>query len=257
MAGEPSWTTAVAFVHLLRVGAASLILGAWWTPAPHPDVVSWVALVVAIGIASMAMARARSDARRRIVAFGALCLSGYAVIAIARAPLADTILRMTAAGVGATMRYHYASLAFLTVASVTALDASIGPRLGRDVVVVAWTASLLWGEVSYGVPVNLHDASRVVVRDGVRAMDRAITATPRGHVAYVTNEPLPAFGWVPNTTAAPPGLAALFVITSPTDTVDGRVVRFVERDPVVRERALRDGGRTKMLLVAPPASDQQ
>ena len=34
-------------------------------------------------------------------------------------------------------------------------------------------------------------------------------------------------------------------------------VRFVECDPVVRERALRYGGRTRTLLVAPPASDRQ
>src|SRR5579862_6838183 len=251
------WTTAVAFVHLLRVGAASLVLGAYWTPVPYPDIISWVAFAAAMAIAVMAVARARSDARGRILAFGVLCVSGYAVIAVARAPLADAILRMTAAGIGATMRYHYAPLAFLTVAFVVALDASIKSRLARDVLMVAWTASLLWAEMSYGVPVNLHDPSRVVVRDGLRAINAAITATPHGEVAYVMNEPLPAFGWVPNTTEPPPGLAALFVITSPGDTVDGRAVRFVEPDPVVRERAAREGGRTRMLLVAPSAGRQE
>jgi hypothetical protein len=54
-----------------------------------------------------------------------------------------------------------------------------------------------------------------------------------------------------------PGRAALFLFLSPDDMLDGRHVRFVERDPdILAYWAARPGSRLATLLVAPsPAGE--
>ena len=49
-----------------------------------------------------------------------------------------------------------------------------------------------------------------------------------------------------------PGLAAIFLITHDDDQLDGRTVRFVERDPaVLAHYRLRPESRLARLLAAP------
>jgi len=245
------WSTGAAFGQLLRVGATSLLLGAWWKAAPRSDVVSWLTLVAATTCVVLAALRAPPGRGAPVVAFGVLCVSAYGLVAVARAPLAGVLLGQTAGQLGTTMRYHYVPLAFLVVALVLALDVTLGWRHAatRALVSVAWAALLLAGWLVRSVPVDVHDASRAEMGRALQAIDAGVAAVPRGEVAYLANAPLAAFGWLPNTTESPPGLAALFVITSPIDTRDGRIVRFTEPDPVVREHAARRGGRTATLLV--------
>jgi hypothetical protein len=79
-------------------------------------------------------------------------------------------------------------------------------------------------------------------------------AAPTGAVVYVDNRPMSAFGWLPNTLRLPPGLAALFVIAFPSDTIEGRSMRFVEPDPSVRAPFFHRSGRTSQLLLPAPPS---
>lgn len=252
---ERPWPTVVAVGQLLRVGATSLLLGPWWTPAERSDVVSWLALTATAAFGVLAVLRAPTDRGAAILAFGVLCISGYALIAVARAPLAGALFGQTAAQVGATMRYHYVPLGFLAVAVMAALDVVLARRLtgSRALVPLAWALLLLAGQLRHGLPVDVHEASRAEVGEALQAIDARVAAVPRGEVAYLANAPLAAFGWLPNTTEHPPGLAALFVITSPTDTRDSRVVRFTEPNPGIRQQTTLRGGRTASLLVDPPA----
>jgi hypothetical protein len=243
------WPTAVAVVQLVRVGVASLLLGSWWLPGPRADLPSWMALAATAVVTGVALVRAPADRRAAIAACGLAGLASYALIAIARAPLAGALLGQSPAQVGATARYHYVPLAFLAVALAVAFDV-LAPR--RMVVPVAWAVVLLAGQLRNGVAVDLHEASRAEVTRALASVHAGVDAAPPGTVAYVANTPLAAFGWLPNTTERPPGLAALFVIAFPRDTVDGREVRFVEPNPQVRERAWRRGGRAAALLVATP-----
>jgi hypothetical protein len=66
--------------------------------------------------------------------------------------------------------------------------------------------------------------------------------------------PVPIFGWMPTALYPPPGLVALFVLTSRRDELDGRQVRFIERDPSISGPFLHRASRTAQLLVssAPP-----
>ncbi len=250
--------TVIAFAQLLRVGVASLLCGAWWTPLPTSDRFSWLVLAAAAGCGCLVLWRATSDRRAALAAFVVLCLASYALIAVARAPLAGALFGQTAAQVGATMRYHYVPLAFLAVALAIGLE-SLATALpaGRGIVLpLAWAAIVVAGHLRHGVAVDVHQDSRAEITRALRQLAAGIAAAPAGAVVQLPNAPLASFGWLPNTTEHPPGVAALFVITRSDDVVDGRIVRFVEPNPIVREHARQRGGRTATLLVPPPAAQR-
>jgi hypothetical protein len=245
-----------SFLQLLRVGVASLVMGAWWRPAVGSDPLSWVALLVT-GCGSLgALAVAPSRQRRTMVAFGLLALAVYALVAVARGPGSVMFVGMTGASIGATPRYHYAAQAFVIVA-LSAGIAGVASRLRSRAIGglgVAWAFVLVAGLIVHGVPVDRHDAVRTEVTRSLRALRaRAAQARP-GETIYIDNVPVQGFGWMPNTVQPPPGLAALFVIASRNDDIDGRPVRFVEPDPALSEPFVRRGGRTARLLVSAPPS---
>src|SRR5262249_62119271 len=63
----------------------------------------------------------------------------------------------------------------------------------------------------------------------------------------------PVFGWMPTPLQFPPGLAALFVVPSRRDEIEGRRVRFLDPDAAVVDAFARAGHRTARLLVSAPA----
>jgi hypothetical protein len=254
--GRRWWPAVVALAQLLRVGVTSLVLGTWWTPGPRSDVVSWITLALTAIVWAVAVRRAPSRLRATLLAFGLFAVAIYGLIAVGRGPLAGLLFRQTSAQLAAVPRYHYAPQAFLAVGLCAVLSALAPRRLprGGELLALAWGALLIAGQVRHGVHVDLHEDSRAEVEHALGALRAGIAATPRGETAYVPNAAVDVFGWLPNTVDEPPGIAALFVITSATDTVDGRLIRFVEPNPLVREHTRRRGGRTAGLLVAPPGS---
>jgi hypothetical protein len=246
----------ISFLQLLRVGAASLVMGAWWRPAVGSDPLSWVALLVT-GCGSLgALAVAPSRQRRTMVAFGLLALAVYALVAVARGPGSVMFLGMTGASVGATPRYHYAAQAFVIVALCAGI-AGVASRLRSRAIGglgVAWACVLVAGLIVHGVPVDRHDAVRTEVTGSLRALRAQAAQARPGETIYIDNAPVQGFGWMPNTVQPPPGLAALFIIAFRDDDIDGRPVRFVELRPALSEPFVRRGSRTARLLVSAPPS---
>src|SRR5262245_16714648 len=241
-----------AFLQFVRVGVTSLVLGAWWTPAPQSDFISCLTLVLAAVTWVVALAAAGVDARRKLAAFTLVALVIYALIAVARAPWEHEALSWSTARIAATLRYHYTAQAFLVAALCVAADTA---RAGtRDAVVVAGAAGLLLGTIYRGVPVDRHDATRSAVAAALREMAAQIEATPRGQTAYVPDRAVFGFGWMPGTMTPLPGLSGLFAIISPSDEVDGRLVRFTESTPAVAAAIRQRGGRLARLVVPPAAA---
>lgn len=239
------------FVHLVRVGVTSLMLGAWWSTADGSHVVSWIVLVV-VCIAWPGTLRIASHlARGRILAFTLLALSSYALVALSRGPMAG-FFHTTATQLGATLRYHYTAQAFLVVAFGVALDV-LGSQLrpwARAALAAVPACVLVAGHVLRIVPIDVHADSRSEVAHAMKTLRARTAAAPAGEVVYVDNEPLAAFGWMPNIPVPLPGLAALFVIVSPSGEIDGRRVRFVEHNPVVyRQFIARSDSRLAALLI--------
>jgi hypothetical protein len=241
----------IAFLQLIRVGVTSLVLGAWWTPAPQSDFVSWLTLLLAAVTWVVALAAAGVDARRKLAAFTLVALAIYALTAVARAPAARELAGWTAARLAATLRYHYAAQAFLVAALCVAADTA---RAGiRDAVAIAGATGLLLGTIYRGVQVDQHDATRSAVAAALSEMRAQIEATPRGQTAYIPDRAVFGFGWMPGTMTPLPGLSSLFAIISPSDEVDGRAVRFTEATPAVAAAIRQHGGRLARLVV-PPAT---
>lgn len=247
-----------SFVHLIRVGVTSLVLGPWWSPAGHADLTSWATLLVVAIALITAIRIASTKARAQVLAFTLLGLANYALVAVSRGPMAG-FFHQTSTDIGATLRYHYTAQAFLVVAFCTVLEVLAG-RLhsGAQAVFAAGCAGLLVaGQLVHGNSFDLHEASRSEVTDAmVRLRDRVAAARP-GDTVYVDNQPLAAFGWMPNIPVPLPGLAALVVIVSPSDELDGRRIRFVERNPAVYRRfGSRRGSRLAGLMVPEQPSER-
>ena len=117
---------------------------------------------------------------------------------------------------------------------------------------LGWAVVLAAGALANPVSVDRHDAARIEVARALRSMQDQLAAAPYGQTIYVRNEPIAAFGWMPNSIVKPPGLAALFVISGQPDDLGGRRVQFIEPNPDVLDMFARPGLRMADLLVPLP-----
>lgn len=244
------------FVALVRVGTASLVLGAWWHPSSAFSAASWIALAV-VGAGSIALLTAAPlAARRGAAAFLVLALAVYALVALARGPTLIGMLHQTADQVGATQRYHYTAQALLAVALSLALAPATArlPAGARRALIGLAATVLVAGAIVRPIPLPLHDATRRAVATVLERVRADVRATPSGEPVVVENRRIAELGWMPNTNVALPGLAALFVVAFPSDAIDGRPVRFVERDAATRRRYATPPSRLARLLIPPGAT---
>jgi hypothetical protein len=246
---------AITFLQLVRVGVASLCLGASWHPAPQSDTLSWLVLLGAAGGWTGALVVAPSRQRRTMLGFLLLALTVYALLAVARGPISATLMGKPGAAVAATPRYHYAAQAFLVVALCAGIDAVAGRlRPFAFIPLLAWGCALVAAIIVYGIAVERHETTRAEVTRMLAALRAQVALARPGETVYVANIPVPVFGWMPNSIESPPGLAALFIITSRSDDLDGRPVRFVASNPAPGEPSTRSGSRTARLLVSPASA---
>ena len=238
-------------VQLLRVGVASLLLGSWWQPRGQPDLLSWLALAGGAGGLITAFGIASPQRRRVLLAFTVLALAVYALIALARGPTSEFLFGTPSAKVAAQPRYHYVAQAFLAVALCVAFDAVA--RSGRSTlagfVAVGWAVVLAAGALVNPVSVDRHDAARIEVARALGSLHDQLAAAPSGQTTYIRNQPIDAFGWMPNSVVRPPGLAALFIIAVEPNELGGRRVQFIEPNPSVVDLFARPGVRMANLLV--------
>ena len=186
----------------------------------------------------------------------------YLMISAGRAHM-YSMLHVPAAAAATVGRYHYAGTIPLVVVVCLALR-QVGRLPGlravpRGLAVVVGLAVLLYGRRHAGFRIDerpfAHDYFLYTQQD----LASTIAAAPQGATLYLENQKTPVYVLgpsIPNRLV--PGRAAVFLLTESSLKLDGREVRFVERDPEVlawyRERPDTPLGR---LLVAPeetPAS---
>jgi hypothetical protein len=201
-------------------------------------------------LAWLAWSTRRSSVSRRGIVLALLILSitSYAVISVGRAWFVDAFCirdPYTVESCATVMRYHYVAPLMLAALIGVALDeAGIGRswpfRRGLFLLAI-WTATMVYP--CYRSASALYQETGMAFRQEYRQVlgkiqdeiDRAKT----GAAVYVENRALrsvPLFGFF-GKPAALPGWAALFAITYPDNTVDGRKVYFVESDPEVLRMA--------------------
>jgi hypothetical protein len=120
----------------------------------------------------------------------------------------------------------------------------------RTALLFAWLAVAVTAYARSGWALDQHDESRRRTAEVLATIESNVAAQPPGKGVYIHNKPFAEIhsGLIKMTTF--PGWAAVFIIYYPENTVDGRRIFFVEKNPEVIA-AHADGLRTKGLLMPP------
>ncbi len=236
--------------HLVGFGGAALLLDGLGGHQRLPD---WIQIAGASTLLLLVVAACASTdltGRRRLVALALLAGSAYGVVAAGRSAV------YAAARVPLTMaaraeRYHYLPLALVTLLLCVALAelARRGRAASRAVsaAVGLWMLSRLVMLALFPVPLELADLQRAAVSAVLRSVRDQAARTPPGEAVVIENRPFGASLFLP---ALMPGNAAVFLVFSSENAVDGRPVRFVVSQEEW-QRAQARGGRIAELLVRP------
>jgi len=234
----------------LAFGTDQLVLGS----AARFVVESWTGAAAAaapIGLLVVAaMWKAGSADRRAMLAFLALSLVTYGIIAAGRVPFYPQFKHLLVR----SDRYHYAAPLALAVVLCLALAQVRAQSLTAPLRTAALGASLVAVIIALATlrtPVSNHEFARDLTVVALASMDEVIDGAPPGEDVYIANQVFRGVG--PMVVHVPlnfPGWAALFTVYYPSNVVQGRRVFFVEPDDKVRAAAA-DGLRSATLLVSP------
>jgi len=243
-------------VHLLGFAISGSLLGCFFRPEQYPAARDWLALLVfAVGLGLIAW---RGDARTQKtgLAMVALTLGAYAVIAVGRAYV-FTSLHRSPAQTAAYLRYHYLGTVPIVVLVCLMLQqvGRIGPLslVPRSVALAAGLGLLVAGYLRSAPWIDEHAASRAWVEGATREIAEAVAAAPPGTTVYLENGAAPAWAVGIFLENAFPGRAGVFSLLSPaSDEMDGRHVRFIERDPNILAYWAERPGEPIARVIVPP-----
>jgi hypothetical protein len=248
------WIMPPLLGHLLGFSIASVVLGFFRPPYPSPA--SWVAVAAFCAGLGLVAWRGDGPTRRAALAMVVLALAIYLVIAVGRAA-EYAAWRIPAWGAAGYERYHY-----VTTIPVVALVCFILQQAGRLrgpsavprwLALVAGLGLIVAGRLHSRFAIDEHPLARYYFARTLRDIEAAVASHPAGSTVYLENQQSPVAILGPAVrNPAFPGRAALFLVTHPSGTLDGRRVRFVEPDPQIRTFFAHEGRRRLMeLLVAP------
>jgi hypothetical protein len=240
-------------LNLVGFAASEYPRGFFWAAGGYPDRASWI--VLALAGAGVAVLSWRGDpaARRAAIALPSLSFGIYFAIGLGRTwflPLHRMAMQE---------RYHYvAAIPIVTVICMALQEVGrIGPlrRVPRVPLLFAAVALFGWSRTRSSFHVELNVGPRNAVASGLRTIAAQVSRVPPGRTVYLengTNTQVLLGPVVPNILF--PGLAAIFLITHDDDQLDGRTVRFMERNPAILARyGGRPESRLAHLLVPPGA----
>lgn len=244
----------IMLAHLAGVGISGSVLGYLSHPEQYPHLRD-VGAILAFGIGLVVvLARGTPHVRRAALAMIVLACGVYGVIAVGRAALYAGFLASLARA-AAELRYHYLGTVPLVgllcmicgevgrIGPLAAVPGRLTLLAGVVAPIAVWTRAPTW--------IDPHAATREYVARSMVEIGAAAATAPPGTV-YVENGRTPA-STGPFLDRFFPGRAAVFVLHSPSsDVLNGRVVRFIERDPeVLAYWAERPNEPTARLLVPP------
>jgi hypothetical protein len=250
--GLSFWKTVVQmFIGLLSYGTRAFLLG-FVHPMADDALLSYAVGALVLAATVVIAVRSESTQRRQILAFSLLAVSCYAMIAAGRAPLFDVMMGHSNEWSSSQPRYHYVNPLFLclVVALILRHLASAVPRAwktGALSLALILPLASSWLNTPW---IKHRDRQRQETARALAEIQSAIDARPPGTTVVIRNQRFP-FGGMAGSVLFP-GRAGLFIIFHPHDTVDGRLVRFVDADPAVLAMARRARGqRIHSLIVGP------
>jgi hypothetical protein len=241
---------------LLGVAVAGSTLGHFFDPQRYPDARAWgsiAAFVVGLGLIAW---RGDWKSRRAALAMVALAVGIYGVIALGRANI-YVMFKASLAQAASTPRYHYVGSIPIVVLLCQMLQQVGRTRwlsaVPRRLALAAGLGLLVAGHARSNFQIDEHAAARAYLARTAQEIADAVAAVPPGTTVYLENGSTPGGAVGPWLNQWFPGRAGVFLLLSPSgDMLDGRHVRFVERDPkVVEFWGERPSARLEGLLVAP------
>jgi hypothetical protein len=234
----------------MAYGIMSLCLSFAFQPDYYSDPASYAVVGALVLCAVLLARRASPDMRRALAASALLAVACYGIIVAGRVVF---FASYSSATLAMQPRYHYAGLLPLTLV-LCLLLAQIGsllrlPAWAGSALVLLWLALLTAAYVRSDFAIDHHAEAKTQTERVLGVIRARIAARPPGSEVFIENRGFAAFpGGVPRPLF--PGWASVFVIYYPDEVVDGRRVRFVDRDLGVIVASAR-GRRSKGLLVLP------
>lgn len=222
----------------------------------YPAMAAWVVVLAFAGGCALLLARGGPATRRQAVAMAALAIGVYLVIAVGRGHAYAMFKRspQTAARVA---RYHYVG-SIPTAALLCLILQQVGRlpglhRIPAPLALAAGLAAIVAGPMLVGRPIEEYRRSKDYVQRAGDAITASVRGAPAGSTVYIENDRTPFAVLGPALPQAVfPGRAGVFVLLHPSDQLEGRTVRFVERNQDTLDYyAVRPDTRLARLLVAP------
>jgi hypothetical protein len=249
-----------ALAELLSTGSAGLLLGplavgkvSLVTAANLPFVAAAVAVGVALPLLISGCILSNPNERRQIFALLLLPCAAYGLVAIARTGLAVPY-QMSAP------RLHYLVPAVFAIVLCLVLSRIIDRLPGRwlrygRLALVSWLGLMIvpyvMGPVGT-VPESVIEWQDRQYKDSMRAIQAAIDKSTDQDKVVIVNKPFQVFPWS-STARIFPGIAAVFVMSFPSNVVDGKPVYFLEKsEKIVQMARARTGSRMSELLIYEP-----
>lgn len=190
-----------------------------------------------------------AELRLRIIGSVVLCIGAYSIIAVGRGPLAGWLFPTQEA------RYHYVGTAALAIVTCLVFSGfAEWWRPGRRVtatLLLGWSAVMLFGLYWVVQPIQHYDAARRETAYVLGHIQKAIGTVQKGEDVYIENGRFHSVSFFSAENSAQfPGWAGVFSIYYPSNDVEGRRIRFVEKDLEVIA-STQFGERTAGLLVSP------
>ncbi|CAA0101537.1 Uncharacterised protein [Halioglobus japonicus] len=255
-----------AFADLVAIGSSALVLGPLLVgklslvPIKSlPFVAGMFAVFVSLPLLLWGLRVSGPGERRRILALLLLPCAVYGLIAVARS---DGFLVVHSEA----PRYHYFSPAIFAIVYCLLVSKLLDrlpartPGYGRSVPYFIWLALAIVPFAMGTASVNSKEARLTRQKNqliqSTRVLETALeNAVGEGDI-YIRNRPFSVFVWG-YTPEFFPGLAGLFVISYPDNTVDGRRVFFLEDSKELVEMAGgQHGSRISELLVYKPKGEK-
>jgi hypothetical protein len=249
------------FGELTSFGLSGLLLGPVFTgaismvPKASLQPLSLMVLAVTTVAVLVAFVLASAKTRRQLLGLMVLACIGYAMIAFARYWAVDDVSQL--------IRYHYMPPAIMTIIICLALSVLLDrlPNLSvrSDHVFAVWLALIL---VPYAMATRQNDDVMVLEQfvqfEKARAeIGRAVARVDDDWEVFIPNRPyfVQFFGGKPEDF---PGLAAFFIMTYPSNVVDGRRIYFLADSPETAQMAESQvGSRISELLIYRPDLDKK
>jgi hypothetical protein len=253
-----------AFAELLSIGFSALIFGplivgkiSLVQEESLSSVAPMIALFTALPLLVLGCVVSGINECRRVFAFLILPCAAYGLIAYARS--GGWLAIHTEA-----YRYHYLAPAILAIILCLILS-SLFDRLPERLLSYGRASLVTWLALVI-LPFHLGPLTAVKEpqllrqtkqhKDSMRTIETALEKSTDQTKIYITNKPFMLY-WGRYTPQHFPGLAALFVMSYPSNTVDGKQVYFLEEsEHIVLMAQAQKGSRISELLIQVPKVSQ-